>query len=68
MPVICHAQPRFAYKFGAVGRFNADVLILRLVYLFMGVTDCRICAGLYRAHRNGPLDMGPLGFHLLFKF
>ena len=68
MPVICHAQPRLTYKLGAVGRFNADIFILRLVNLFMGVADSRICAGLYRAHRNGTLDMGPLGFHLLFKF
>lgn len=31
MPVIRHAQPRLAYKLGAVGRFNADIFILRLV-------------------------------------
>ena len=68
MPVIRHAQPRLAYKLGAVGRFNADIFILRLVDFFVGVTNRHICAGLYRAHRNRTLYMGPLGFHLLFKF
>ena len=68
MPVICHAQPRLAYKLGAVGRFNADIFILRLVDFFVGVANRHICAGLNRAHRNRTLYMGPLCFNLLFKF
>ena len=68
MPVIRHAQPRFAYKLGAVGRFNADIFIFRLVDFFVGVANRHVCTGLYRTHRNRALYMGPLCFNLLFKF
>ena len=60
--------PGLAHKLGTVGCLCAYIFFLYLIHLFMGVTDCRICTGLDRAHRQSPLHMGALGFDLLFKF
>lgn len=68
MPVVCCAKSCLPHKLGPVGRLNADIFILRLVNLFMGIANGCICAGFHRAHGKGAFDMGPLGFHLLFKF